>query len=114
MEQNTLSIWSDQRYHYRYNAVLQKHKRLSDGNTNFFDRSAGVLQRMTLVLLFILCLDYVLQKSIDLIKDGFSLKKQEADTDDLALLANTPALGEPLQKNLEQAARRTGLSVNVN
>ena len=52
------------------------------GDTDFFDIVAGVLQGDTLVPhLFIICLDYVLQMSIDLIKEnGFTQKKkQEAD-----------------------------------
>ena len=52
-----------------------------DSDTNFFDR--GVLQGDKLApYLFIVCLDYVLQMSKDLIKEnGFTLKKkQEADS----------------------------------
>ena len=76
-----------------------------DGDTDFFDIVAGVLQGDILVTyLFIIYLDYVLQTLIDLIKEnGFTLKKKKArskwypaetiiDTnyvDDLALLANT-------------------------
>ena len=50
-----------------------------DGDTDFFDIVAGVLQGDTLVLyVFIICLDYVLQMFIDLIKEnGFTLKKKE-------------------------------------
>ena len=53
----------------------------TDNDTNFFDTVAGVLQGDTLAhYLLILCQDYVLQMSIDLIKNGFTLKKrQEAD-----------------------------------
>ena len=49
--------------------------------TDFFDMVAGVLQGDTLApFLFIICLDYVLRTSIDLIKEnGFKLKMQEAD-----------------------------------
>ena len=47
-----------------------------DGDIDFFVHVAGVLQGNT----FIICLDYVLQTSIDLIKEnGFIQKKQEAD-----------------------------------
>ena len=51
-----------------------------DGDTDFFDIVAGVLQGDTLApYLFIICLDYILQISIDLMKEiGFMLKKQEA------------------------------------
>ena len=55
--------------------------RSPDGDTNFFDIDAGVLQGDTLApYLFKICLDYVLQTSIDLLKDnGFTLKRQEAN-----------------------------------
>ena len=45
-----------------------------DGDTNFFNIDAGVLQGDILApYLFILCLDYVLQTSIDLINEnGFT------------------------------------------
>ena len=43
----------------------------SDGDTDFFDIVAGVLEGDTLALnLFILCLDYVLRRLIDLIKEN--------------------------------------------
>ena len=74
-----------------------------DGDTDFFDIVAGVLQGDTLPpYLFIICLKYVLKTSIDLIKEnGFTLKKArigwypaetitDADyADDVALLLNT-------------------------
>ena len=42
-----------------------------DGDTDFFDVVAGVLQGATLALyLFLICLDYALQTSIDLIKEN--------------------------------------------
>ena len=44
-----------------------------DGDTDFFDIFSGILQGATLApYLFILCLDYVLWISIDLIKNGFT------------------------------------------
>ena len=48
-----------------------------DGDTDFFD--VGILQGGTLApYLFIICLDYVLRTSIDLIKEnGFTLKKKK-------------------------------------
>ena len=51
----------------------------ADGDTNSFDFIFGVLQGDTLVLcMFMLCLDSVLQTSIDLIKEnGFILKKKK-------------------------------------
>ena len=43
--------------------------RSPDGDTDYFDIVAGVLQRDTLATyLFIICLDYVLRTSIDDIK----------------------------------------------
>ena len=44
---------------------------LPDGDINFFNMINGVLQEVSLVpYLFICCLDHVLQKSIDLIKEN--------------------------------------------
>ncbi len=79
--------------------------RSPDGDTEYFDIVAGVLQGDTLApYLFIICLDYVLRTSIDKIKEnGFELTKKksrkypaktinDADyADDIALLANPPA-----------------------
>ena len=94
-----------------------------DGNTNYFNIVAGVLQRDTLALyLFIIFQDYVLRRSIDLMKEnGFKPAKErsrrytaqtitDADyADDIALLANTPAQAETLLHSLEQAASGIGL-----
>ena len=79
--------------------------RSSDGDTDYFNIAAGVLQGDTVAPnLFIICLDYVLRTFIDIMKDnGFKLAKErsrrypaqtitDADyADDIALLANTPA-----------------------
>ena len=79
-------------------------------NTDFFDIVAGVFQGFkSASYLFILCLDYILQTCLDLIKEnGFTLKKARSRqypaetmtdvdyTDDLALLANTPSQAESL------------------
>ena len=67
--------------------------------------------------LFIISLDYVLRTSIDLMKDnGFKLAKERSRrypaqtimvvdyTDDIVLLANTPAQAETLLHSLEWAA----------
>ena len=56
--------------------------RFPDGDTDYFDRVEGVLQGDTLVpYLFITCLDYVLRKSIDKIKEnGFKLTKEAEGT----------------------------------
>ena len=56
--------------------------RSPDGDTDYFDIGAGVLQEDTLApYLFIISLDYVLRTSIDKIKEnGFELtKKKEAE-----------------------------------
>ena len=52
-----------------------------DGDTDFFDIIVGVLQGdKSVPYLFIICKDYVLQTSIDLMKEnGFTVKKQEVD-----------------------------------
>ena len=73
-----------------------------DGDTDYFDIGAGVLQGDT--YLFIICLDYVLRTLIDKIKEnGFELTKKRSrsyptktitDTDyadDIAILVNTSA-----------------------
>ena len=81
-----------------------------DGDTDFFDIVTGVPQGDTLTpYLFISCLDYMLQMSVDLMKEnGFTLAKArsrryptqtitDADyADDIALLANKPTQAESL------------------
>ena len=54
--------------------------RLPDGDTEYFDIVAGVLQGDTLApYLFIICLDYVLRTSIDKIREnGFELTKKRS------------------------------------
>ena len=89
--------------------------RSPDGDTDYFDIVAGVLQGDTLAqYLFIICLDYVLRKSFDKIKENsFKLTKERSRrypaqtimdidyADDIALLANTPDLAETLLHSLE-------------
>ena len=101
--------------------------RSPDGDTEYFDIVAGVLQGDTLApYLFIICLDYVLRTSIDKIKEnGFELTKKrsrrypattitDADyADDIAILANTPDHAETLLHSLERAAASIGLHVNA-
>ena len=101
--------------------------RSPDGDTEYFDIVAGVLQGDTLApYLFIICLDYVLRTSIDKIREnGFELTKKrsrrypaktitDADyADDIAILANTPNQAETPLHSLEQAAVGIGLSVNA-
>ena len=97
-----------------------------DGDTEYFDIVAGVLQGDTLApYLFIICLDYVLRTSIDKIRENsFELTKKKSkrypaktitDVDyayDIALLANTPNQAETLLHNLERCAAGIGLHVN--
>ena len=101
--------------------------RSPDGDTDYFDIVAGVLQGDTLApYLFIICLDYVLRASIDNIREnGFELTKKrsrrypaktitDADyTDDIVLLANTPNQAETLLHSLERTAAGIGLHVNA-
>ena len=101
--------------------------RSPDGDTEYFDIVAGVLQGDTLApYLFIICLDYVLRTSIDKIKEnGFELTKKrsrrypattitDADyADDIAILANIPDQAETLLHSLERAAASIGLHVNA-
>ena len=101
--------------------------RSPDGDTEYFDIVAGVLQGGTLApYLFIICLDYVLRTSIDKIREnGFELTKKrnrrypvktitDADyADDIAILANTPNQAEALLHGLERAVAGIGLHVNA-
>ena len=104
--------------------------RSPDGDTEYFDIVAGVLQGDTLApYFFIIRLDYVLRTSIDKIReDGFELTKKrskrhpaktitDADyvdyADDIAILANTPNQAETLLHSLERAAAGIGLHVNA-
>ena len=101
--------------------------RSPNGDTEYFDIIAGILQGGTLApYLFIICLDYVLITSIDKIKENsFEPTKKrsrrypaktitDADyADDIAILANTPNQPETLLHSLERAAAGIGLHVNA-
>ena len=101
--------------------------RSPDGDTEYFNIVAGVLQGDTLApYLFIICLDYVLRTSIDKIREnGFELTKKRSrrhpaktitDTDyadDIAILANSPNQAETLLHRLERAAAGIGLHFNA-
>ena len=101
--------------------------RSPDGDTEYFDIVAGVLQGdMLAPYLFIICLDYVLRTSIDKIREnGFELTKKrsrrypattitDADyADDIAILANTPDQAETLLHSLKRAAANIGLYDNA-
>ena len=81
--------------------------RSPDGDTEYFDIVAGVLQGDTLApYLFIICLDYVLRISIDKIREnGFELTKKRSriTNADIVILATTPNQAETLLHSLEQA-----------
>ena len=81
-------------------------------DTAYFDIVAGVLEGDTLApYLLIICLDYVLRTSIDLMKEnGFKLTKKSRKY--IALLANTPTQGESLLHSLERAAGGIGLNAD--
>ena len=92
-----------------------------DGDTEYFNIVAGVLQGDTLApYFFIICLDYVLKTLIDKMREnGFELTKKRSRrypaktiTDAIALLANTPNQAETLLHSLEWAA--TGIGPHVN
>ena len=101
--------------------------RSPDGDTDYVDIVAGVLQGDTLApYLFIICLDDVLRTLIDEIKEnGFELTKKRSrrypaktitdadNADDIAILANTPAQAETLLHSLERDAAPIGLHVNA-
>ena len=78
--------------------------------THFFDIVAGILLGdISASYPFIICLDYILQTLIDLIKEiGFTLKN------DLVLLANTSTQAEFQLHCLEQTVGGIDLHVNVN
>ena len=101
--------------------------RSPDGDTEYFDIVAGVLQGDTLApYLFIICLDYVLRTSIDETRENsFELTKKrsrrhpaktitDADyADDIAIMANSPDQAETLLHRFERAAAGIGLHVNA-
>ena len=98
-----------------------------DGDIEYFDIVAGVLQEDTLApYLFIICLDYVLRTLIDKIKEnGFELTKKrsrrypaktitDADyAEDIRILANTPIQAETLLHSLDQVPAGIGPHVNT-
>ena len=98
-----------------------------DGDTDYFDIVAGVLQGDTLApYLVIICLDYVHRTFIDKIKENcFKLTKERSRkdpaktitnmdyTDDLTLLENAPAQAKTLLHSLEWATAGIGLYVNT-
>ena len=101
--------------------------RSPDGDTEYFDIVAVVLQGNTLApYLFIICLDYVLRTSIDKIRmNGFELTKKRSRrypaktiidvdyADDIAILANTPNQTETIPHSLELVAAGIGFHANA-
>ena len=98
-----------------------------DGDTDFFNVVAGVLQGDTLApFLFILTIDYVLRTSVDKLNNfGFTLEKAKSRrypakkitdanyADDLALFSDKIDDAESLFHAVEEAAARIGLYVNA-
>ena len=101
--------------------------RSPDGDTDNFNIVAGVLQGDTLApYLFIICLDYMLRTSIDLMKEnGFKLAKERSrryptqiitgadNVPDISLLTNSAAQAESLLHSQERAAGGIDLYVNA-
>ena len=100
--------------------------RSPDGDTEYFDIVAGILQGETLAPYpFTISLDYVLRTSIDKIRENCfeltmkrsksTLQKQSPTPTTLmtALLANTPNQEEILLYSLERAEAGIGLHVNA-
>ena len=99
--------------------------RCLDGDTDYFDIVAGVLQEDTSdPYLFNICLDYKLRTFIEKMKDnGFKLTKEKSKrypaqtitdagyADEMALLANAPTQDETRLHSLERAAADMGLRV---
>ena len=110
-----------------YNSLLSLKVRSPDGDTDYFDIVARVLQGDTLApYLFIICLDYMVRTMINKIKENsFELTKKRSRrfpaktitdanyADDIAILANAPAQAETLLHRLEWAAAGIGLHVNT-
>ena len=124
MEQILLAYGLNQRNHFSHHDIYKNMKvkvHFPDGDIDYFDIVVGVLQGDTFApYLFIICLDYVLRTSIDLMKEnGFKLAKERSritDADyinDIALLANTPAQAETLLYSLKWAIGGIGLHVNA-
>ena len=100
----------------------------SDGDTDFFDIIAGVLQGDALTpFLFLICLDYVQRISIEQMKENSLTLKDvrskrnpaETFTDedhayDQVLRANIATQDESVQHRMKQPARGISLCVNSN
>ena len=98
-----------------------------DGETEFFNIKAGVLQGDTLSpYLFIIVLDYILRQSIDLnVNCGLTIKPQQSRrikaivmtdldfADDLALLSDSLEKAQKLLHDVEAASVEVGLVLNA-
>ena len=85
-----------------------------DGDTEYFDIVAGVLQGDTLApYLFIICLDYVLRTKKRSRRYPAKTITDADYADDIAILANTPDQAETLLHSLERAAADIGLYINA-
>ena len=87
----------------------------SDGDTDYFDIVAGVLQGGTLApYLFIIYLNYVLRTSIDKMKEnGLKLTKERSRRYPTQTITDVDYEAETLQHSLEQAATGIGLHFNA-
>ena len=100
--------------------------RSPDGDTPFFEITTGVLQGDTLApFLFIICLDYILQNSLDCNKElGFTISKSKSSrypavsitdadyADDIALTTNDLSEANTLLLLIEEKANKIGLNIN--
>ena len=97
----------------------------TDGETDFSERIASILQRDTLApYFFIVVLDYALQEATKDTSTGFMLEKRQGSrklavyitdadfADDLALTSNNMEQAQLLLSRLEMAAETTGLHEN--
>jgi hypothetical protein len=97
----------------------------SDGSSDTFSTSSGVLQGDTLApYLFVIILDYVLRKCLDP-ADGFEVTPRRSSrypaerlaalayADDIALLAHSPGAAQRALTRLVHFAAKVGLQVNA-
>ncbi|CUG86690.1 Hypothetical protein, putative, partial [Bodo saltans] len=101
-------------------AVYHNHKafvQTSEGNTDFFYPSAGVLQGDTLApFLFVVVLDLVLHKAIDkhvFISPAYAGVRDLDFADDIALIANNQTDAQAMVDRIHKYALRVGLAINA-
>ena len=96
-------------------------------DTNHFNITTGVLQDDTLAhFLFIICLDYILRKSLDIHNDlGFTLKERRSSqqkaleitaidyADDLAVTVDNLKNVNPILQKLEEVSKEIGVMINI-